>query len=254
VIDLHAHILPGLDDGARDLDEAVQIARFAVADGTSAMAATPHVREDYPTTADAMENGLAELRAALMRAGVDLQVLPGGEVALEQFDRLTTGELRRFGLGGNQSYLLVETPYFDWPLSFGDVVFRLMTAGVTPVIGHPERNAAVQEDLGRLAELVRVGALVQVTAASVDGRLGSRARNCARRLLEAELVHLIGSDAHSPSLREAGLSKACAAVGDEGLARWLTEDAPAAIVRGERLPTRPQQRPRTGFLDRLRGR
>jgi protein-tyrosine phosphatase len=254
VIDLHSHILPGLDDGARDLEEAMEIARSAVADGISVIAATPHVREDYPTTSRAMENGVAHLTAALDRAGIELVLLPGGELALEQFDRLSPDELRRFGLGGNPAYLLVETPYFEWPLSFGDVIFRLAAAGFTPVIAHPERNAVVQHDLEPVAWLVRAGALVQVTAASLDGRLGSRTRACARRLLDAELVHLLGSDAHSPGLREAGLSRAAAAVGDKALARWLTEDVPHAIIAAEPLPARPARAARPGLLARLFGR
>src|SRR6266511_619858 len=206
MIDLHSHILPGLDDGARDLDEAVEIARAAVADGTRVIAATPHVREDYPTTSSSMQNGVAALRAALTRAGIDLVVLPGGEIALEQLDRLSVDDLRRFGLGGNPSYLLLETPYYDWPLAFGEAVFDLAAAGITPIIGHPERNTAVEDNPERIAELVRAGALVQLTAASIDGRLGKPPRACARRLLDAELVHLIGSDAHSPAC-----SPACAA-------------------------------------------
>jgi protein-tyrosine phosphatase len=254
VIDLHSHILPGLDDGARTLDDALDIARSAVADGTEVIAATPHVREDYPTTADAMENGIAALRRALEREDVELTVLPGGEVSLEQLDRLGRDELRRFSLAGNPSYLLLETPYYDWPLSFGEIVFHLSAAGITPVIAHPERNAAVQQNIERLGELVRAGALVQVTAASLDGRLGSRTRACARKLIDAELVHLLGSDAHSPGLREAGLSRARAVVGDERLARWLTEDVPAAIVEDEPLPQRPRRRKRRGVLARLLGR
>jgi protein-tyrosine phosphatase len=254
LIDLHSHILPGLDDGAHDLDEAVGIARAAVADGTRIIAATPHVREDYPTTSSAMQNGVAELRAALTRAGVDLVVLPGGEISLEQLDRLSLDDLRRFGLGGNSSYLLLETPYFDWPLSFGDVVFHLVAGGITPVIGHPERNEAVQKDAHVLAPLVRAGALVQLTAASLDGRLGSGPRACARRLLDAELAHMVVSDAHSPDLREVGLSRARAALGDEPLARWLMEDVPSAILGNEPLPPRPPRRVRPGLLGRLRGR
>ncbi len=254
MIVLHSHILPGLDDGARDLDEAVEIARAAVADGTRVIAATPHVREDYPTTSSSMQNGVAALRAALTRAGIDLVVLPGGEIALEQLDRLSVDDLRRFGLGGNPSYLLLETPYYDWPLAFGEAVFDLAAAGITPIIGHPERNTAVEDNPERIAELVRAGALVQLTAASIDGRLGKPPRACARRLLDAELVHLIGSDAHSPGLREVGLSRACAALGDEALARWLTEEVPSAIVANEPLPPRPPRRARPGLLARLRGR
>jgi protein-tyrosine phosphatase len=254
LIDLHSHILPGLDDGARDLDEAVEIARAAVMDGTRVIAATPHVREDYPTTSSAMQNGVAELRAALARADVDLVVLPGGEISLEQLDRLSLDDLRRFALGGNPSYLLLETPYFDWPLSFGEIVFHLVAAGITPVIGHPERNGAVQKDVNVLAPLVRGGALVQLTAASLDGRLGSAPRDCALRLLQAELAHMVVSDAHSPGLREVGLSRARAALRDETLADWLTEAVPRAMLRNVPLPARPPRRARPGLLARLRGR
>jgi protein-tyrosine phosphatase len=254
VIDLHSHILPGLDDGARDLEDALDIARAAVADGITTIAATPHVREDYPTTADAMENGVRQLRAALEREGIELDLLRGGEVSIEQLERLSPDELRRFGLGGGDKYLLVETPYSDWPLGFGEIVFRIATLGMTAVIAHPERNRDAQADIGKVEALVRAGALIQVTAASVDGRLGSRAKACARRLIDAELVHMMGSDAHTSGVREVGLSAACKALDDPRLARWLTEFVPAAILQGGDLPTRPTPKRRRGFLTYLRGR
>ena len=254
MIDLHSHILPGLDDGARDLEDALEIARTAAEDGITAIAATPHVREDYPTTADAMENGVRQLRNAIEREGIDLELLPGGEISIEQLDRLSKDELRRFGLGGNPKYLLIETPYSDWPLSFGEIVFRLGAAGMTAVIAHPERNATVQADIAKVADLVRAGALVQVTAASLDGRLGSRARSCARKLIEAELVDMVGSDAHTAGLREVGLSGAREAIGDPRLARWLTEYVPTAIVNDSDLPARPTPKRRRSFFAYLLGR
>jgi len=253
VIDLHSHILPGLDDGPDDLDDALEIARAAVADGIIAIAATPHVREDYPTTADAMERGVVKLQAALEQQGIDLELLPGGEVSLEQLDRLSHDELRRFGLGGNPKYLLIETPYRDWPLLFGEIVPRLSSFGMTPVIAHPERNPAIQADLAKVAGLVDAGALIQVTAASLDGRFGSRTRASARKLVDAELVHLIGSDAHAAGIREVGLSGARRVIGDEQLAGWLTEGVPEAIVRDEPLPSRPMPRRRPSLLTRLLG-
>lgn len=255
MIDLHSHILPGLDDGAVDLDDAVDIARAAAADGIYAIAATPHVREDYPTTADAMEQGVRQLTRQLTQQGIDLELLRGGEVSLEQLDRLSVDELRRFGLGGNPRYLLIETPYRTWPLPLDEIVSRLGSLDMIPVIAHPERNPVVQADISKIEKLVRDGALIQITAASLDGRLGPRARTCAERLLDEELVHLIGSDAHTAGIREAGLSAARDAVGDPTLARWLTEDAPQAIVHGVELPWRPRRVRRSrGFFERLLGR
>jgi protein-tyrosine phosphatase len=254
LIDLHSHILPGLDDGARDLDDALEIARAAVADGITTIAATPHVREDYPTTADAMEIGVRQLRAALEREGIELELLPGGEVSLEQLDRLSHDELRRFGLGGNPRYLLIETPYLDLPLPFGEIVARVRSFGMRAVIAHPERNRTIQADLAKVAGLVDAGALIQVTAASIDGRLGSSTRACARKLVDAGLVHMVGSDAHTAGIREIGMTAACKVIGDGPLADWLTESVPAAIVRDEALPARPPPRRRPGPLARLFGR
>ena len=239
VIDLHAHILPGLDDGPRTPAGSVAMARAAVADGIRLVAATPHVRDDWPTAPEEMERGVEELRGELAEAGVPLELRTGGEVALEQLAGRPVEELRRFGLGGNPDYLLVETPYSGWPPWLGDVVLRLCAAGVTPVLAHPERNREVQEQPERLLPLVRSGALVQLTAASLDGRLGRRSRAASFRLLELGLAHLLASDAHEPRIRAIGLSAAVVALGDERLARWLTVDVPSAIVEATPLPPAP---------------
>lgn len=240
MIDLHSHILFGLDDGAATLEQSLEIARAAVEDGIEVIAATPHVREDYPTTAAEMEQRLAAVRQAVQAEGIPLDVRPGGEIALERLANLSPDELSRFGLGGNPRCLLIEFPYYGWPLDLGDRLFQLRTQGMTPVLAHPERNGDVQADPERLRALVLSGAVVQVTAASVDGRLGRRARDAAVQLLELELVHLIASDAHAPSLRAIGMRAAAEAVDDEALARWLTEAVPAALLAGEVLPERPE--------------
>ena len=252
VIDLHSHILPGVDDGAATLEEALEIARSAVEDGVRVLAATPHVRDDYPTTPEMMEARLAEVRAALAREGVELDVRPGGEVALDRLLRLSPEELRRFGLGGNPAYVLLEFPYYGWPLELGERVFALRAEGITAVIAHPERNSDVQARPDRLRELVDAGALVQLTAASLDGRLGRRSRDAAHALLELELAHLVASDAHAPSLRAAGLASAAASLDDADLARWLTVDVPRAVVDGTALPERPAARQARGWRRRLR--
>jgi protein-tyrosine phosphatase len=240
LIDLHSHILPGLDDGVRTVAEGVELARLAAAEGVEAIAATPHVREDYPTTPEQMERALAEVREAVAAAGVPVRVLPGGEVALPDLPRLGPDELRRFGLGGNPSYLLVETPYYGWPLDIEQQLFTLRADGITPVVAHPERNREVQANPERLRRLVDAGALVQVTAASLDGRVGRSAQRIGLQLVRDGLVHLLASDAHAPEVRKAGLHSALAAVGDEELGRWLTEEVPRAIVDGTDLPPRPE--------------
>ena len=239
MIDLHSHILPGLDDGVATLGESIELARAAAADGVEAIAATPHVRDDYPTSPETMERGVASLHESFAAGGIALQLLPGGELALDRLDSHDVEELRRFGLGGNDSYLLLETPYYTWPLDLGDRVFRLAVAGITAVIAHPERNAAVQDDAGLLEPVVRSGALVQLTAASVDGRLGRGAARASQALLERGLAHLIASDAHSPNIRAVGMSAAADALGGGALARWLTVDVPRSIVEGTAVPERP---------------
>ena len=253
MIDLHSHILPGLDDGAHDLDESLAIARSMADDGVRVVAATPHVRDDYPTTPEAMSEALARVSAAVSQAGIEIDVRGGGEVALDRLERLDPEALARFGLGGNPRLVLLEYPYYGQPLSLARECARLRLQGVVPVIAHPERNQTVQERPVDLEGLVRAGAVIQLTAASVDGRLGRAAADCARRLLEFELAHLIASDAHAPGVRQAGLSGAAKAVGGGELAEWLTYTVPAALLAGEELPPRPAgPRRRSGLLRRIR--
>jgi protein-tyrosine phosphatase len=247
VIDLHSHILPGVDDGAQTFEDSVEMARAAVDDGIEVLAATPHVRDDYPTAADTMERLVGELRRLLRQANVPLDVRKGGEIALDRLDDLPAGELRRYGLAGNPDVLLVEFPYYGWPLRLSHWIFQLRALGVTPVLAHPERNADVQAEPERLRELVEAGALVQVTAASLDGRLGRTPEETGLELVEKGLAHMIASDAHHPSLREIGMRAAAGAVGNRRLGEWLTDEVPRAILTGGPLPERPAKRRLFGF-------
>jgi protein-tyrosine phosphatase len=251
VIDLHTHILPGLDDGSQTLEESVEMARSAVADGICVVAATPHVRDDYPTRAAEMERAVDDLREALANEGLRLDVRTGGEIALDRLGTLDSDELARFGLAGNSGYLLVEFPYYGWPLDIGMRVLELSERGITAILAHPERSAEVQAAPDRVRPLVEEGVLVQVTAASLDGRLGRATQRTAFRLLELGLVHLVASDAHAPDVRAVGMSAAVGAVRDATLARWLSVDVPAAIVANEPLLARPpSRRKRPGWLSR----
>jgi protein-tyrosine phosphatase len=240
VIDLHSHIIPGVDDGVRSLDEARRLARLAAGEGVEAIAATPHVRSDFPTTAEQMERGVAQLREDFVAAAIPLRVLHGGEVALERLADLEPDELRRFTIAQTGRYLLLETPYVGSPLALAPAVKSLRQAQITPLVAHPERNDDVQRRPELVQTLVDLGAVVQVTAASLDGRFGRATRRAARTLLARRLVHVLASDAHGPDRRDAGLTAAVAAVGDDGLAHYLVEEAPEAITLG--VPIRPPPR------------
>jgi protein-tyrosine phosphatase len=249
VIDLHSHLLPGIDDGVKTIAESLDLLRAAHEDGIARIAATPHVREDYPTTPAEMELRLAEVCGAAREAAIPVEVLPGGELDLEFAARLDDADLRRFGLGGTPSLLLLEFPYLGWPLQLADLVFDLQLRGFRIVLAHPERNVDVQHEPERLRPLVDSGVVVQLTAASLDGRLGGAPRTAAKRLIDSRLAHLLASDAHAPDVRSVGLSRAREAAGDDAVARWFTEDVPAALLAGDALPERPES-PRRGLLRR----
>lgn len=244
MIDLHSHILPEVDDGVRTLEQAHELARQAAAEGIEAIAATPHVRNDYPTTAERMERGVRELRADFAAAGIPIQVLHGGEIALDRLGDIPPDELRRFTLAQTGRYLLLECPYSGSPIALTPAVRALTAEGLTPLIAHPERNPEVQARPARLEALVELGALVQVTAASVDGRLGRPSRAAAFALVRGRLAHVVASDAHGPHVREAGLTAAAEALGDEALAHYLATESPRAIVAGETVRPPPRLRRR----------
>jgi protein-tyrosine phosphatase len=253
VIDLHSHILPAIDDGARNIGESVGIARAAVRDGTTVIAATPHVRQDYPTRPEDISSGVEELNRVLGEDGVPLRVVPGAEISLGRLRKLGRDELVGFALAGNPRFVLVEFPYRGWPEDIVDEILRLSGAGITAVLAHPERNEVVQGDVSRIQFAVAAGALVQVTCGSLTGDAGRASRRTARSLLGRRLCHLLASDVHGPNVRRTLLGEARQSVGDDELARWLTEDVPGAILNREELPPRPGNGRRSGLLRRLLG-
>jgi protein-tyrosine phosphatase len=194
-----------------------------------------------------MESALAALRDGIAVSGIALDVRPGGEIALERISALGPEGRARYGLGGNPRLLLVEFPYFGWPLSLEATIVELVSGGTVTLIAHPERSAEVQEDPLRLRALVNVGAYVQITASSLTGEAGKAPERCARNMLDMGLGHVVASDAHGPSIRRAGLGSVQEALGNAELATWLTASVPAALLEGSPPPPRPsrQRRRRT---------
>jgi protein-tyrosine phosphatase len=247
VIDLHTHILPGIDDGARSLQESLELGRSAAIEGVTTVAATPHVRADYPTTAEQMEEGVATLRTEFRAAGVPVEVIHGGEMEIDTVVNLDPNDVNRFTLGQTGRYLLVEFPYSGWPFALEGLLHSLRARGITPIIAHPERNPEIQGRPSMIGAAVELGALVQVTAGSISGLFGRGARRAVKRLLELGLVHVLASDVHRPGFRDGELAAAADLVGGGALGRYLTEDTPASIALGLPVSQPPRTR-RVRFL------
>jgi protein-tyrosine phosphatase len=236
VIDLHCHILPALDDGALDLEDALAMGAQADADGVGTICATPHIRHDHRVVIAELGRRVTELNGALAARGVRARVVPGGEVAETAVDELDDADLRRVSLGEGGRWVLLEPR----PGALGDAldacVDRLAGRGFRSVIAHPERHATA--DLApRLRRLVDAGALVQVTAAMLEHE---HAAPVIVELAERRLVHLLASDAHSSRagrpVRLSGAVEALrAAPSVAPHIDWIVREAPAAILRGEDL-------------------
>ena len=234
-IDLHCHVLPGVDDGALDLRDSAGLARQAAADGIEAICATPHIRHDHDVRIAELADRVAALNAHLEEEGIAVVVLQGGEVAETAVEGLDEDELARVTLGAGRWVLLEPAP---GPL--GDSLQRrvelLAERGRRALIAHPERHLS-HDFRQRLARLVEAGALVQATA---DFFLREQTAAGMRSLAEAGLVHVLSSDAHSShGGRPAKIAPALAVLGEvEPLAShldWVAETAPRAIVEGEEL-------------------
>lgn len=246
MIDLHSHILPGFDDGSESLDESIRMAEAAVADGVRIVVATPHVRDDYPTRAADMIEAVAGLNSELLQRGVQLVVLSGGEIALDMLPEISTEQRRLFGLGGNSQALLLEFPYYGWPLGLEGAVSRLADGGTRAVIAHPERNGEVQEAPERLSALIGMGGILQITAGSVTGANGRAAKRVVDYVVREAWPCAVASDWHHSSGRP-GLRDATGALKNDAFAAWMSRDVPKAVVAGRTIPDAPARR-RRGFL------
>ncbi|MEM9553877.1 MAG: CpsB/CapC family capsule biosynthesis tyrosine phosphatase [Acidobacteriota bacterium] len=244
MIDIHSHIVPGVDDGAADLAEAVRMCRAAAADGCRAIVATPHQR--HPQFWNG-ERALLEHRFEVLcrSVGDGVALSLGAEIhadrdCLEAIDRLPGGDL--LPLAGSR-YLLLELPFHEAGLDPVELVYETRVAGWWPILAHPERIDWLANDPALLDELVAHGALLQLTAMSITGELGAQLAAVSARMLDDGLVFCIASDMHDARLRRPGLAAARAVVArswGEAAATHLVETHPAAVL-ADREP--PQHQP-----------
>lgn len=237
MIDLHTHILHEIDDGSRSLAAAVELARAAIADGITTLAATPHGRSSVNVgsrySVERLRARLAELRAALAAAGLALTIVPGTEIYGEPgvADRLRRGELLTYG---ETRTALVEFPAHISPAGLGAVLDELAAANYRVVLAHPERIRFVQDDPQALRPLIAAGAQMQLTADALVGAQGEWMQALAEQLLRLGLIQVIASDSHGPHfdrMPNLGAAHARAAqILGGAAARALVYDTPLAII------------------------
>jgi protein-tyrosine phosphatase len=262
MIDIHTHVLHGIDDGPDDTVGSVAMAHLAAERGTRTLVATPHVRGDHKkVVVEEIQERARTLNRLVRDYGIDVFIVPGGEVGLSRALEMSDEQLELVTLGGNGRDLLIESPYGQLPSVFESLLDTLVQRGFRITLAHPELNPSFQADPERLGRLAADGVVVQVTSASLTGRR-SAARALAMRALANGWVSIIATDAHSAEWRPPDLNpglqaarRALPGAADE--IEWMVTEAPLAIVQGRDLPPRPARRAggeRRGLWKRFVGR
>jgi protein-tyrosine phosphatase len=248
-VDLHCHLLPGIDDGPPDLEGALALATAAVRAGTRIMAATPHIGFAHGVAPAELAERVVELREALASHGIPLELVQGGELAPDRTLDLSDIDLVAIALGGSRCVLL-ECPYTRAGDLIARLVAHLQAKAFRVLLAHPERSPAFLKDPPALRALVQRGAYAQLTAGSLSGVFGDTVRRASRSFLEQGLIHAVASDAHaargmrSPALRALVSGALAEWHQDEALAAWLCADAPRALLTDAELPPPPPWRSR----------
>lgn len=239
MVDIHCHILPGIDDGPDDLDTALAMAESAIADGVTHVVATPHANAEYhfdfPRIQELRNELQTRVRGRLsLTTGCDFHLSPENLAALRE-------RPMRFCIN-QKNWLLVEFSNYSVPPAMDQTLHEIQLMGLRPVITHPERNPILREQTDRLANWARLGCCVQVTAGSLTGVFGPSAQKDALRWIENGLVHIVSSDAHNTHGRQLKLRPAfdlvCEQFGEEK-GRGLFVENPMAVYEGRELPYLP---------------
>lgn len=253
MIDLHCHILPGIDDGAPDLETALAMARIAVADGITVTACTPHNHPGvYDNHGPAIKLAMVAFQRELDNAGISLRLICGSDVHIAEdlVEGLNSGRVASLN---DSHYFLFEPPHHIAPPRMEAVVFDVMLADYTPILTHPERLTWIEDHYDAIVRLAGRGVLMQITGGSVTGRFGKRPKYWSERMLDEGLVHILATDAHNLRNRKPVLSEARDAVAErlsesEAIAMVqsrparIMEDAPPEAVPSEVLTGRPARR------------
>jgi protein-tyrosine phosphatase len=261
MIDLHTHILPGIDDGIKSMEGAVEFARVAIEDGVKVIVATPHYKEGvWDNQREGILVSVAALREQLKQEDLNVDLRPGAEVHLcpNLVQRVKDGQATT--LDDNGRTVLLELSLTQYPVELENLVFQMKLAGLQVLFAHPERIRYFQDDIRRYESVVQLGGFGQITTGSVLGSFGDEALRCSQELLRKGLVHVLASDAHNVRGRPPILSEALEAIEPwvgQRRALSMTHDVPAAMIAGREPEIPPIEKPTRrsrSFLGRLFGR
>jgi len=257
MIDIHCHILPDLDDGAKNLEEAIQMCNIAFCDGIKTIVATPHTMNGiFINNRQIILKTVTNLNKALKNNNINLSIIPGAEVHINYniLDLLNQGAATT--INDQNKYIMLEFPVYTIPSKISDLIFELKLKGITPIFAHPERNIPIQNNLNYIYHLIKYGGLIQITALSLTGEFGTSAQKCALKMLQLNLVHIIASDAHSTGVRAPRLSNALKVASEiigESYAEKMVTIFPQAVISGcpldEQIPE--PKAPEKSFFQRL---
>jgi protein-tyrosine phosphatase len=244
MIDIHHHLLWGMDDGASSLETSVAMAKMAADDGITHIVCSPHSNGQYFYDPPIIDAKIVELQERLDRDSVGVKLGRGCDFHMS-YENIQEAKLdpKKFSING-LGYLLVEVPDYGLPRGLTEIFYRLQLTGLTPILTHPERNPTLQNDQDRIAEWLQRGVLVQVTAASVLGRMGKHAERMAHELLENRWVNFLATDAHNTTSRAPKMREAFELVAKKygpDYAHLLCVSNPLAVFFGKPMP--PQLEP-----------
>ncbi len=234
MVDLHCHILPGIDDGPQNLVEFIEMANTAVSEGITTVFATPHhLNGQYENQKEKILAYVAKCNLLLQKHEISLKISPGQELRIhcQLFESLESDEV--LTLDNKGKYLLLELPFSEVPIYTNDTIYELLLKGITPIIVHPERNRELIENNDLLFELVQNGALTQLTAGSIIGRFGKKVKSFSQKIIEHNLAHFIATDAHNTSSRRFFLQEAYDSITEQygiGSTFYFKENAEVVLL------------------------
>src|SRR5665647_359640 len=238
IIDIHSHLLPNVDDGAVDMDMAMEMLRIGVEEGTTNMVLTPHyIQGYYENTKESLLKGVQTIQVLANQAGMKIELYCGNEIHIDDnlIKLIEQGKVLPLN---NSRYLLIEFSMFEIPYYADEILYRIMLKGFVPIIAHPERNMLISKDINIVKRLVERGVLMQVNGDSINGSYGKTVAKSAFEIIKKGLANFVASDAHSNTHKTPGLRKARKNIVNsfnESLAQKIFYENPMKVILNESI-------------------